>query len=404
MTHLFPLRGNIQHYAWGSKSEIPRLLKIENPDNRPMAEIWYGTHPKGPSHVLTGSGEKALQEVILSSPNYYLGSRNHDRFGIRLPFMLKILAAEKSLSIQVHPDRKQATEGYQREETAGIPLSAPERNYRDCSHKPECICALTDFVALAGFRHYKEIAKNLALYAPESLKDEINALNENPGEESLRGLIKALLDGSKKKRNEIYDEVIKNAAAHEPVDTARWISRLGGIHLGDPTIIAPAILNLVFLRPGEALCLEPGELHAYLSGAGIEIMAASDNVIRGGLTGKHIDTDELITVTRFQSRESQVHHIDTKEGISSLPVFTDEFKLSFFRAEKEPRTAAVDTCDGPLVILCLEGEVLTESGKEKCSLKKGDALFAGAGANKIIITGKGYAVIASVPLPEEIRP
>lgn len=258
--------GSVQHYAWGDREYIPRLLECE-PDGSPWAEWWIGTHPGAPSRVASGGS-------LL------------DHCG-ELPYLLKILAAEQPLSLQTHPSRAQAEAGFDREDAAGIALDAPNRTYRDRFPKPELLCALTRFDALCGFR---------PVQATLDLLDELGALTLSAAlrADGLAATVDALY------RGRLDPAPIIDACSSSEAPEALLVAQLAEQYPHDPSVVVTLLLNRVTLRAGEALYLGPGNLHAYLRGAGIEIMSASDNVVRGGLTAKHVDVDELLAVLTIE--------------------------------------------------------------------------------------------------------
>ncbi|MGW2690702.1 mannose-6-phosphate isomerase, class I [Streptomyces sp. NPDC001296] len=344
------LDNTVRPYAWGSTTAIPRLLGVE-PTGEPQAEMWMGAHPGAPSRTARGP----LNEVIDKSPEQELGARTVAKFGPRLPFLLKILAAGAPLSLQVHPDLAQAKEGYEDEERCGIPLDAPHRNYKDANHKPELICALTEFDGLCGFRAPDEAAELLAGLDVDSLKPYVDLLHAHPEDAALREVLTAVLTADPAEM------------AHTVTETATACARLGGAYApyadlahhypGDPGVIAAMLLNHVQLQPGEALFLGAGVPHAYLSGLGVEIMANSDNVLRCGLTPKHVDVPELLRIVRFEAADPGVLRPEASpdgEEVYETPI--DEFRLS--RYVLPEGTAAHDlTRPTPQILLCTAGSV-----------------------------------------------
>ncbi|GHU55832.1 hypothetical protein FACS189442_3860 [Spirochaetia bacterium] len=318
MNEIFKLKNQVKHYEWGSPKWIPQLLGVENAAGEPWAELWMGVHPGAPSQALlnTGNGntEIALGSLIAQNPQRYLGREAEESFGT-LPFLFKLLAAAKPLSIQAHPSREQARAGWRRENGQGLAPDSPNRNYKDDNHKPEIICALSPFTALCGFREPAEIAALLEYFfgaimdGPQGLRGLKAALAE-PGDQAnpaaplpLKSFLKALFSLSAETRQELTGYILKTAGA-VPADAvcpskkfeAEWknMVRFAELYPGDPGIIAPLYLNLLKLAPGDAIYLNAGVLHAYIDGFGVELMANSDNVLRGGLTPKHVDVDELI--------------------------------------------------------------------------------------------------------------
>ncbi|MGW2685757.1 mannose-6-phosphate isomerase, class I [Streptomyces sp. NPDC001414] len=378
------LDNTVRPYAWGSPTAIPKLLGVE-PSGEPQAEMWMGAHPGAPSR--TGRG--TLVEVIDADPKAELGEAAVARFGPRLPFLLKILAAGAPLSLQVHPDLEQAREGYEDEERRGIPVDAPDRNYKDANHKPELICALTEFDGLCGFRTPERAAGLLEALGVDSLKPYVDLLRAQPEEAALREVLTAVLTADREEM------------AHTVAEAAEACARLGGDHApyaglahhypGDPGVIAAMLLNHVRLQPGEALFLGAGIPHAYLAGLGVEIMANSDNVLRCGLTPKHVDVPELLRVVRFEAGDPGVLRPEAApdgEEVYETPI--DEFRLS--RYVLPAGTTAHDlTLPTPQILLCTAGAV--RAGEE--DLTPGQSVFVPA-SEKTEVSGAGTVFRATV--------
>ncbi|MCS0637931.1 mannose-6-phosphate isomerase, class I [Streptomyces sp. LP05-1] len=366
------LTATVRPYAWGSTTAIPELLGVP-PTGEPQAELWLGAHPGAPSRVTRAGAERALDEVIAAGPERELGAATVERFGPRLPFLLKLLAAARPLSLQVHPDNAQARAGFEREERAGVPLAAPHRTYKDPHHKPELLCALTPFEGLCGFRAPGRTAELLAALEVDSLKPYADLLHAHPEDAALREVLTAVLSAD---REEMASTVAEAAAACE---------RLGGAHApyaalahhypGDPGVVAAMLLNHVRLQPGEALYLGAGVPHAYLQGLGVEIMANSDNVLRCGLTPKHIDVPELLRIVRFEATDPAVLRPEATAGgeeIYETPV--EEFRLSRY-VRPEGAAPADLTAAVPQILLTTAGA--PEVGG--LPLAPGQALFVPAG-------------------------
>ncbi|MET7858240.1 mannose-6-phosphate isomerase, class I [Streptomyces sp. NPDC005318] len=354
------LSNTVRPYAWGSTTAIPELLGID-PTGEPQAEMWMGAHPGAPSRLTrtaaTGTAatpaEQPLTDIIAADPERELGPATVAKFGPRLPFLLKLLAAGAPLSLQVHPDLAQAKRGYEDEERRAVPIDAPHRTYKDANHKPELICALTPFDGLCGFRRPSEAAEAMAALGVDSLKPYVDLLGAHPEEAALREVLTAILTADPA---EMAETVTAAATAAE---------RLGGAHApyariahhfpGDPGVIAAMLLNYVQLQPGEALFLGAGVPHAYLGGLGVEIMANSDNVLRCGLTPKHIDVPELLSIVRFEATDPGILRPEASpsgEELYETPV--DEFRLSRF--DLSPGAAPVDlTRSTPQILLCTVG-------------------------------------------------
>ena len=324
---LHRLAPQVQHYEWGDVDFIPSLLGQENRDARPHAELWMGAHPDLPSLV---DGE-SLEAFIEKDPEATLGPDVARAFGGRLPYLIKVLAAREPLSVQAHPTEAQARRGFAREDAAGIPRDAPTRSYRDRSAKPELIVALTDFYALAGFRPLEEIAA-MAAEVPElhRLAPELE-----PSPEALEALYTRIMTLSQSEVDALLSPLVGRLRSHSYDRTRHehWLVRcddayaINGHH--DRGLFSVLLLNLVHLRPGQALFLDAGTLHSYLEGAGLEVMTSSNNVLRGGLTRKHLAIDELLGILRFEGGAASV--LEPERVSPSEQVYrtdTDAFELA----------------------------------------------------------------------------
>lgn len=394
------LQNPIQEYAWGSRTVIAELLGNPSPSARPQAELWMGAHPKAPSQVMMDGRWEKLGDVIAANPEEVLGKEALSRFGPRLPYLFKVLAAAQPLSIQAHPNQLQAERGFDREEKANIPLDAPERNYRDAYHKPECLCALTPFWALKGFRKVEVIAARMQACCPESLPAENKKLARAPDARGLKQFFESLMMLPSIRRKKSIREAV-DAAREGRVDAAscRWIETLHQYYPDDIGVLAPLYLNLVVLEPGQALFLLPGELHSYLEGAAVELMADSDNVLRGGLTHKHVDVPELLTILSFKQRPVSILAPKKKNEYEVVyPVGADEFVLSaiclpYNGVYHSRQRRGVET------LLCLEGEgKITDIGSgEQFEVRKGVSFLVPAVVVRYSIEGNLTIYKASVP-------
>jgi mannose-6-phosphate isomerase len=361
----------VRHYAWGSTTFIPDLLG-RSADERPWAELWMGAHESAPSLVEQGDAQVRLDTLVERDPEDILGASTVRRFGPRLPFLFKVLAAEQPLSIQAHPDRAQARAGFERENFAGIPLDAPHRNYRDDNHKPELIVALTPFVALEGFRAPEAIAAELASLRLAKLDDLTDALR---GEDGLRRFFETVMSP----RGARVLEPVVAALADRHDARAAWVRELATRHPGDVGALAPLYLELVELAPGQGLFLPARELHAYLHGAGLELMASSDNVLRGGLTPKHVDVPELLATLRFEP--GKAHVIDPPTGpVMEYPTPADEFALSRLELTGHMTLPARKT---PAIVLCTEGQLHARDALRTVALARGQSVLLPAGTPKL---------------------
>ena len=378
------LTNTIRPYAWGSTTAIARLIGTE-PTGEPQAEMWMGAHPGAPSRTARGP----LNEVIDADPERELGKAAADKFGPRLPFLLKILAAGAPLSLQVHPDLAQAKEGYADEERRGVPIDAPNRYYKDANHKPELICALTPFDGLCGFRAPAETADLLEGLGVDSLKPYVDLLRAHPEDGALREVLTAVLTADPQEMAETVTEV--TAAARRLGGAYAPYAGIAHHYPGDPGVIAAMLLNHVRLEPGEALFLGAGVPHAYLDGLGVEIMANSDNVLRCGLTPKHVDVPELLRIVRFEPTDPGILRPEGSydgEEVYETPI--DEFRLSRYVL---PEGAAPHdlTAATPQILLCAAGSV--RAGE--LTLGPGESAFVPAG-EKAEVSGPGTLFRASV--------
>ncbi|NGO80799.1 mannose-6-phosphate isomerase, class I [Streptomyces sp. YC504] len=378
------LSNTIRPYAWGSTTAIPQLLGVE-PTGEPQAEMWMGAHPGAPSRLERGP----LNEVVDANPEAELGAEAVAKFGPRLPFLLKLLAAGAPLSLQVHPDLAQAKEGYADEEERGVPIDAPFRNYKDANHKPELICALTPFDGLCGFRDPNEAADLLAGLGVDSLKPYVDLLHAQPEEAALREVLTAVLSADKDAMTATVTEA--TAAADRLGGAYTPYASIARHYPGDPGVIAAMLLNYVQLQPGEALFLGAGVPHAYLNGLGVEIMANSDNVLRCGLTPKHVDVPELLRIVRFEATDPGVLRPEAGpdgEEVYETPI--DEFRLSRY-VLAEGSAAREVTARTPQILLCTAGTVTAG----EFELAPGQSVFVPAGETAEI-SGNGTMFRATV--------
>lgn len=356
-------------YAWGSDGEISKLLGVEA-SGSVEAELWFGAHPGSPSRVV-GSSDTLVD--VVDGP---------------LPFLLKVLAAGSPLSLQAHPTMAQAAEGFARENALGIPLDAPNRNYKDAFHKPELIYALSDeFDALCGFRSAAAIQLIVDGLAERAKPGAMDALRRRlTGDESLRPVFEWLIT-----RGDGVDELVSavTGLADESSPELSTVALLARHYPGDPGIVISLMLNRVTLTRGQALYLPAGNIHAYLTGLGIELMASSDNVLRGGLTPKHIDVPELLHVLDF--RPVPVPYLEPTHAADGVEVFRPAgaaFALQLIRSD-----AAV-TLDGPAIALCIEGEFAISGGGSEVNVRRGESFYV-ADEPRLDISGAGTLVLAT---------
>ncbi|CAA9242447.1 MAG: Mannose-6-phosphate isomerase [uncultured Blastococcus sp.] len=380
------LMNTVRHYPWGSRTVIPELLGERSPADRPYAELWMGAHPDAPSVLSNGT---PLDKAIEAEPEVLLGPGVHERFGTRLPFLMKVLAAEQPLSLQAHPTNEQARAGFAAEEAAGVPHDEPTRTFKDPFHKPELLLALTTFEALCGFRPVEESLHCLAKLQVPELKPTIAALARG----GLRAAIPQLIALNPEHRSVLVTAVAEAAdrfvRAHDPefINTYRWAASLAETYPGDPGVVISLMCNHLKLAPGEAVFLPAGNLHAYLSGAGVEVMASSDNVLRGGLTTKHVDLAALIEVLDFTDGRVPVLHPVLGPGGLRYPVPVDDFDLT--RIQLDGQSGSLTT-HGPQVLLCTEGTAVLSSPDGDVTVPQGGSAFVPAGTP---VTAHGPAVL-----------
>jgi mannose-6-phosphate isomerase len=380
----------IQTYAWGSHSALAELRGDSTPSATPEAELWMGAHPLAPSK-LAGNGQSLLQ-AIEAAPRALLGAAVVSRYGPKLPFLLKLLAAGTPLSLQAHPSLEQAEQGFAADEAQGILLDAPNRNYKDRNHKPELICALGEFWALCGFR---DAPSSLALFGElgvRALAPYLAKLERAPDESGIKSLFSSLMLAAPAEQAELAR--LTAAACHERLGSARfgaelgWAARLAELYPGDIGVVSALLLNLVRLGAGEAIYLPAGNLHAYLGGTGVELMASSDNVLRGGLTPKHVNAAELLRILDFRplSVERLRPVVEGDEHVYRTPA--EEFRLSYFDLSGAP-SLEVDV-QGPEIWLVLSGEItLTPGDGPPLTLDRSRSAFVAAASQRLRISGHG---------------
>ncbi len=374
------LDNQTQAYAWGSVTAIPELLGLA-PTGAPQAELWIGAHPLAPSRL----DGRSLDVLIAERPDALLGATSVERFGPRLPFLLKVLAAAQPLSLQAHPSRAQAQAGFARENAAGVPLTAPHRTYKDDNHKPELICALTPFRALCGFRALDATRALLSRLRVERLTPLLATLDTG-----LAGFFRQVMTLSPAEAAALVTDVA-HACATRPVRgfEAECTNAVGlaRAYPGDVGVIGALLLNLVELAPGEALALGAGNLHAYLEGTGIELMANSDNVLRGGLTPKHVDVAELVRVLDFSSGPAPiVRPLGQPEAV--YPTTFPDFRLSRVDVRGPLQLQRL----GADVVLCTAGSVEVNG----LTLTRGAAGFAAFDEGPLVCSGEGTLYRATV--------
>lgn len=372
---LFKLDNVIQHYSWGSKQSISELFGIQNPNAQPQAEIWMGVHPRGCSRV-ANTGQ-LLSDILSQNSKGMLGEYTQAKFG-ELPYLFKVLAAENPLSIQVHPSKKKAQLGFDRENKLGIPLDASNRNYKDSNHKPELVYAITPFKAMNGFRPVNQIAALFNEAGISSLNNTITEMGLQSEPDALRSIFQLILqlagaqkDVALRELKTAYSKTNTSEILAEAIDNSRYFSQHYPDDIG---LFSPFILNTIKLSPGEAMYLDTETPHAYVNGTALEIMANSDNVLRAGLTPKYIDVPELISNTQFKVKERSnllvtplVHHNTAK-----FPVPVEDFGFEVIESSPSQQCHHLRSAE---ILFCIDGSVTITSDEEKITITKGESAF-----------------------------
>ncbi|WP_284974393.1 mannose-6-phosphate isomerase, class I [Arthrobacter sp. efr-133-TYG-104] len=385
---MYQIENVLRPYAWGSTTAIAGLLGRPASGN-PEAELWIGAHPDSPSTAIHPNGvTQPLDALIASDPVHFLGPESLAEFGPRLPFLTKLLAAEQPLSLQVHPSLEQAREGFARENAEGIAADAAHRNYRDDNHKPEMIFALTPFEALCGFRppaeskatfeHLAQVLDSAAATVPDILTEVIADLGQPDESAALRAAFQRLLQAGPNAAQPIQEivAILSSGAPQEPhADTLTAMLKINQAFPGDPGVLVSLLLNHVSLQPGEVVYLPAGNVHAYLRGLGVEVMASSDNVLRGGLTPKHVDVPELLKTVRFEALG--VPRVDVSGTEFGQELYRPPFKeFQLQRIELEPGAVPVPLAqNGPAVVVVVAGSMVLDSPKSDLRLERGAAAF-----------------------------
>jgi mannose-6-phosphate isomerase len=401
---VIPLDNTVRDYAWGSLDTIPRLLGVE-PTGLPQAELWMGAHESAPSKLADGSD---LYAAVTADPVGVLGSAEASRFGGRFPFLAKLLAAAQPLSIQAHPSGEQAAAGFAREDEEGVPRDAPDRNYRDPWPKPEVMIALEEFEALVGFR---PLARTVALVdalkceAVDPMASELRAgrLREAFGwavstdRDTVRGIVAALGEACAAYQGDAF------AVEVETVDA------LARDFPDDPGVLAALLLNRITLHRFDASYLPAGNVHAYLHGLGFEVMANSDNVLRGGLTSKYVDVPELVSVVDFEP----LHDPVLTATMVGVGVSAYETGCEYFAIRRVDLDGGERTVDGvgPRIVCCVDGTIdavvdpgvdavvdagVDAGGKESVvTLSAGQSAFVSGPEGPCTLRGSGTAFVVS---------
>ncbi len=424
------IRGRIRHYDWGSESAVANFFAFP-PCSQPVAEVWFGAHPLAPAYILDNAQSSqhlalepaqlqedpdadlpTLEQFIATAPGEVLGQDVMDRFGRSLPFLLKLVAPQKPLSLQVHPNKEQALAGFTRENAMEIPVESLQRNYRDTNHKPELIYVLERFEALVGFRSPRRILGVLSGLDTPVTQRLHKIIARRPNQLGVRAAFNYLISEDSAPSAAEVEQVVAACAARL-VDTSpspradAIVGALAKYHPGDPGVVASLLLNPVTLQPGEALFVPVGTVHAYLSGLAIEVMANSDNVLRAGLTTKYVDPVELgqiIDTVAAPPIRIAPERVSPVQSIYYAPV--DDFELSVveiapnFAVEQEELgvySPYVLRGNGARIVFVVAGNFTLTTASQELYLRQGQAVFITASDAVVYVAGQGKLVQADVP-------
>jgi mannose-6-phosphate isomerase len=396
LSKILELRNCVRDYPWGSSSLLSELLGIENPDGGPQAELWMGAHPGAPSQVRPQDDWISLPAWIAADSAARLGESTDRQFGGELPFLFKVLAVGRPLSLQTHPNPIQARDGFARENEMGLSLDDPRRSYRDARPKPELLCALTPFDAMLGFRRVDEIHALISELELRELETALEAL-QSGGAAGLREFFGLLMGGDAALRSRIAEAAVGRCEALPDHPARRWVIELARQYPGDIGVLAPLMLNVIRLEIGQAVYLPAGELHSYLAGCGAEIMANSDNVLRCGLTPKHVDLPELLEVLTFESGPAKI--LDPREtapGVWTFATPVGEFELSRIEVSADHLRESTNAVE---ILLCTAGSGHLEGvdGSSGIDLSPGRSCFVPADCGGYRIRGDCCLYRAAVP-------
>ena len=389
------LTNAIRDYAWGSTTHLAEFQE-RAPSGEPEAELWIGAHDGDPSTLSDG---RKLDAVIADDPLAMLGEEVCGVFGQRLPFLMKVLAVEEPLSLQVHPSSDRARTGHADENHEGVPLDSPQRSYKDPWHKPELLYALTHFEGMAGFRDVESSADLLRLLHLPWADDVADRLDAGPAVETLRSVVTESLALEGRTLERLLRDLAEAALDAEPTnngEAARVCAHtvdLVTTYPCDPGVLVALLLNHIVLAPGEAMFVNAGVVHTYISGVGLEIMASSDNVLRAGLTPKHVDVEELLSVTNFTPipppRWDPAEHAD--DCVHLAPPVA-EFGLTVGRTPLRCPPPS-----GPRILLALEGEVTVVTQDEQVHLSRGQSVYIRHDDGPFEVSGDGNVAVGAVP-------
>ena len=387
---IYSLNNPIKNFPWGCKTSISNHFGFDNIYSEHQAEVWMGAHPSASSRIDIQGSDITLSEAIKNDPEYWLGETKA-KFGTSLPFLMKILAAAEPLSIQVHPSKGAAERGYRKENMEGIPLTAQNRNYKDANHKPELVYALTPYLAMNGFKLLSKIVDCFELVNVPSISNFFQVFKSNPNQTTLKEFFSSLLslnhEDKKQAVSELLDSTRKLNEQGHKCSSISLITHLSEAYSEDIGLFAPLFLNVIELQPGEAMFLYAETPHAYIRGLGIEVMANSDNVLRAGLTPKHIDVNELIENTKFESIEfdNLTMQYAGNEYHKVYPIPVTDFKFDVITPRKEAKLSV----SSPEILLCLSQTITIKTESSLIELNKGQSVVLPASIEQYSLLGDG---------------
>ncbi|EKO3483757.1 mannose-6-phosphate isomerase, class I [Vibrio fluvialis] len=375
-TPFFVMKNKIQNYAWGSSDSIEQLFDIANPNKHPQAEIWMGAHPNGCSEVELNGSSLLLSELIAQDKSRFLSQQTAAQFG-ELPYLFKVLAAAQALSVQVHPSKEEAQAGYAKENAAGMDIKAANRNYKDPNHKPELVYAITPYQAMNGFRSISSIIDHFEPLKIECIQPLVEELRNNQHEQGLQQFFTLLLSLTGYAKRQAVEKLLAYAQSHQSQSIYTLILELAEQYPNDIGLFAPLMLNVLTLQPGEAMYLDARTPHAYLKGTGLEIMANSDNVLRAGLTPKHMDVLELAKCTRFAEKPESTLLLTPieQDGALLYPVPVDDFKFALYT---KPSQTSVTVSSAEIIFPIDEDATLISDEGIEVTIRKGQSVFVPA--------------------------
>lgn len=391
---MFRLINPQQNYDWGSPVLLTEMFGFEISEGCVIAEVWMGAHPKSPSKIIDSNGNKiSLLDIINKDKDKFLGDKVVKKFG-GFPFLFKVLCSDKALSIQVHPSKQAAEKGFEKESTIGTPLNSLERNYKDSNHKPELIFALTPFRAMNAFRELPEIADLLMPVA--EIHSSISQFIASPNTSNLKYVFADLLNLQGELKNKAL-MLLKSVLPSQDGLAWRTIEDLLQDYPDDMGVFMPLLLNVIELQPGEAMFIHAETPHAYFKGVGLEVMANSDNVLRAGLTSKHINVPELLANVIFKPVPCDILRTKpiTKGFSNFFPVPVDDFSFSIHHVTSISNSL---NRNGPAIIFCIDGIVTCTNSEQSLVLLAGESIFLGANEDSISLSGQGRIARAYVDI------